>query len=390
MTENGGQNNAPQENGPAADRSEQNPKRIGQLIVLVVLGWEMCKLVARRAAAKVFAVEAVVSGEIAAGYPEPTAEHSATTAEHPATTAEHPGPAEKTGRAADRNLDPQHDTATHQQWGMLLVVCASAIALAGGVGFLFIYWTGANNLLLGLTLAVSFGALGSALVLYSHWLMARKEAIEPREELPSGAAEREDFAENSQESEEEIHRRSLLKWIGVSAVGMIAAMVISLTKSLGRPPGASLFTTVWKRGQRLMTLDGRPVNVNALEPGSTTIVFPEDRIGDENAQTVVIRVNEQFLQLPKERANWAPMGYVAYSRVCTHAGCNVGLFEKTTNLLMCPCHQSTFDVLKAAQPTSGPAARPLPQLPLYADADGNLRAGGGFSEPPGPGFWGMP
>ena len=220
--------------------------------------------------------------------------------------------------------------------------------------------------------------------------MSRKEATEPREEMPSGTVEREDFAENFQESEEEIHRRSLLKWIGVSTLGMIAAMVISLFRSLGRAPDPSLFATVWKRGQRLMTLDGRPVNVNALEPGSTTIVFPEDSIGDEKAQTVVIRVNEQFLQLPKERANWAPMGYVAYSRVCTHAGCNVGLFEKTTNLLMCPCHQSTFDVLKAAQPTSGPAARSLPQLPLYADADGNLRAGGGFSEPPGPGFWGMP
>jgi len=383
MTESGDQNNAPQEGGTPTDRDERNLKGIGELIVLVVLGWELCKLVARRAIAKVSAGGEAVSGETAAEYPE-------TAAERPETAAEHPGPAEKTGRAADRNLDPQRDTATHQQWGMLLVVCASAIALAGGAGFLFTYWTGGNNLLLGVTLAVSLGALGSALVLYSHWLMSGKEATEPREEMPSGTVEREDFAENLQESEEEIHRRSLLKWIGVPTVGMIAAMVISLMRSLGRPPGPSLFTTVWKRGQRLMTLDGRPVNVNALEPGSTTIVFPEDSIEDEKAQTVVIRVNEQFLQLPKERANWAPMGYVAYSRVCTHAGCNVGLFEKTTNLLMCPCHQSTFDVLKAAQPTSGPAARPLPQLPLYADADGNLCAGGGFSEPPGPGFWGMP
>jgi len=390
MTENGEQNNAPQESEPVADRNERNPKRIGQLIVLVVLGWELCKLVARRAVAKAFAGGAAVSGETAAEYPETAAERPKAAADCPETATEHFGSAENTGRAADRNLDPQRDTATHQQWGMLLVVCALAIALAGGVGFLLIYWTGGNNLLLGVTLAVSSGGLGSALVLYSHWLMSRKEATEPREEMPSGTVEREDFAENFQESEEEIHRRSLLKWIGVSTVGMIAAMVISLFRSLGRAPDPSLFATVWKRGQRLMTLDGRPVNVNALEPGSTTIVFPEDSIGDEKAQTVVIRVNEQFLRLPKERANWAPMGYVAYSRVCTHAGCNVGLFEKTTNLLMCPCHQSTFDVLKAAQPTSGPAARSLPQLPLYADADGNLRAGGGFSEPPGPGFWGMP
>ncbi|MGC1228167.1 MAG: Rieske 2Fe-2S domain-containing protein, partial [Candidatus Sulfotelmatobacter sp.] len=135
---------------------------------------------------------------------------------------------------------------------------------------------------------------------------------------------------------------------------------------------------------------GAPVSVNALQPGNFMVVFPENSIGDERAQTVLIRVNEKFLRLPSNRANWAPMGYVAYSRVCTHAGCSVGMFESTTDQLMCPCHQSTFDVLRAARPTGGPAARALPQLPLYADADGILRAGGGFSAPPGPGFWEMP
>ena len=84
------------------------------------------------------------------------------------------------------------------------------------------------------------------------------------------------------------------------------------------------------------------------------------------------------------------MGYLAYSRVCTHAGCPVGLYQKQSHLLLCPCHQSSFDVLNGAEPTGGPAARPLPQLPLYADADGTLRAGGAFTAPPGPGFWGMP
>ena len=67
----------------------------------------------------------------------------------------------------------------------------------------------------------------------------------------------------------------------------------------------------------------------------------------------------------------------------------MGEFEAEQSVLLCPCHQSTFDVLRAAAPTGGPAARPLPQLPLYADADGTLRAGGGFTAPPGPGFWGM-
>ena len=37
----------------------------------------------------------------------------------------------------------------------------------------------------------------------------------------------------------------------------------------------------------------------------------------------------------------------------------------------------------------GPAGRPLPQLPLEIDGDGNLRARGGFSGPVGPSWWGV-
>lgn len=296
---------------------------------------------------------------------------------------------EKTGRAADRNLNPRSDTAGHQRWGTLLAACTFAAGIVAGVGFLVVYWTGGSNLLLGGTLALFFGGIGLSLVLYSHWLMADRQAIEPREELPSNTEEREAVWKDFY-AEHDFRRRSLLKWIGVGTVGMIGAIFVSVFRSLGRPPGPSLFTTVWKRGQQLTTLDGTPVTVNALQPGNFIIVFPKENIGDERAQTVLIRVKQASLRLPKERASWAPMGYVAYSRVCTHAGCTVGMFEPTTDLLMCPCHQSTFDVLRAAQPTSGPAARPLPQLPLYADAEGNLRAGGGFTEPPGPGFWEMP
>lgn len=297
--------------------------------------------------------------------------------------------ARKTGRAEDRNLEPKRDSSTHQMWGTVFVVLASIAAVVAGVGFLFVYWTNANNFLLGITLALCFGAFGVALVLYSHWLMRAKEAVGPRETHRSDPGDRRAAAEEFY-AEHEFYRRSLLKWIGVVSAGMITAVFISVIRSLGRPPGPSLFNTVWQRGQSLRTPEGTPVTVDALRPGNFMIVFPENSIGDEKAQTVLIRVNPADLQLPRERANWAPAGYVAYSRICTHAGCSVGMFEATTGQLMCPCHQSTFDVLKAAQPSGGPAARPLPQLPLYADADGTLRAAGGFSEPPGPGFWEMP
>jgi ubiquinol-cytochrome c reductase iron-sulfur subunit len=188
----------------------------------------------------------------------------------------------------------------------------------------------------------------------------------------------------------EIHRRSLLCWMGAIGLGFVGTIVVSLLRSFGFNPWAALSTTVWSDGQRLVTNDGKPISVNAMPPGSTAIVFPENDTDSEKAQTVLIRVDPSMLRLPAERSDWAPQGYVAYSRVCTHAGCVVGLYEATAHLLMCPCHQSTFDILRAAQPTGGPAARPLPQLPLYADSEGFLRAGGGFSDYPGPGYWGMP
>lgn len=298
----------------------------------------------------------------------------------------------ETGRSADRNLDLESrwNLRTRERWGTVFVALAGAIATAGGVLFVVAYWTDGDNLLLGGSFALCLAGLGSGLVLWAHWLTVHKEAVEPREDTSSPVEERVAFGEEFITSEFELHRRRLLKWACGSAVAMAVAVFISFLRSLGANPGSYLFTRVWKRGQRLLTADGKPVSVDQLPPGSTTIVYPEDSLGSETAQTVLIRVNENLLELPKGRANWAPQGNLAFSRVCTHAGCSVGMYEKTTHLLMCPCHQSTFDVLRGARPTGGPAARPLPQLPLYADSDGLLCAGGGFSEPPGPGFWGMP
>jgi quinol---cytochrome c reductase iron-sulfur subunit len=333
-------------------------------IVVSVLVWGLCKAAAARIA------------HLFVANPEPGAIEA---------------PSGKSGRSADRDLDPRRQKRGHQQWGTLWTGLAFALAVASGGGFLIVYWYfSSSNWLLGVTLALFLGGLGISLVLYSHWLMPAREATEPREELLSSRDEREATLEEFRAGAREIGRRGLLGWIVAAAALFAAAIVVSLFRSLGEPPGPSLLSTVWKRGQRLMTADGTPVSVNALQPGSTMIVFPEDSIGDERAQTVLIRVNPQFLHLPEGRSEWAPLGYLAYSRVCTHAGCAVGLYEATAGLLMCPCHQSTFDVLRGAEPTSGPAARPLPQLPLYADGDGTLRADGGFSQPPGPGFWGMP
>lgn len=277
--------------------------------------------------------------------------------------------------------------------GRLSAIIAAGSLLLGvfaGVAFLYIYWTSDNNGWLGGTLALSLGFTGAGLILWSHWLVPRKEVTDPRPGLSSTTQEQHAFLQAFASGEHRIERRNLLKWMGAAIAATFAAITVSVLRSLAKPPGPALFNTVWVRGQRLVTIKGEPLLIDSLQPGSAITVFPENQLGSVNGQTVLIRVRPEFLDLPKGRAGWAPMGYVAYSRVCTHAGCPVGIFQSETDLLLCPCHQSTFNVLNGAQPTAGPAARPLPQLPLYADADGYLRAAGGFSEPPGPGFWSIP
>lgn len=296
---------------------------------------------------------------------------------------------EQSGRENDRELETASQVERRQKWGTLFVACSFTVGIIAGVVFLFTYWTRANNMALGASLGVCLGAFGFTLVLWAHWLTVHKEATAPREELPSSPDEREATLEDFCNGAKDLRRRRMLKWMGFTGVATLSMMILSLLRSLGFSPDEHLFTRVWQPGQRLVTASGKPITVDALEPGSFVTVFPENSVGEERAQTVLIRVEQHLLDLPEERADWAPMGYVAYSRVCTHAGCAVGLFEKESGLLLCPCHQSTFDVLRAARPTAGPAARPLPQLPLYADSDGTLRAGGGFTAPPGPGFWGM-
>lgn len=294
-------------------------------------------------------------------------------------------------RTLDRNLDADRgvDAESRAFWGLLLATLAVLVALADCIWFLIAYWSDAGNLFLGGSLALGLGGLGATFVIWGRMLTVRREAIAPREPLLPPAPERKAADEAFSLGAHDIGRRCLLRWIAYSSAGLLATMAASLLRSLGLPSYAALNSPIWKRGQRLMTAEGKPVFVNSLQPGNTLTVFPEDSIGDERSQTVLIRVDQALLELPRERENWAPNGILAYSRVCTHAGCTVGLYEKTHYLLLCPCHQSTFDVLRAARPSSGPAARALPQLPIYADSDGTLRAGGGFSEPPGPGFWGM-
>ncbi|MEZ5264469.1 MAG: Rieske (2Fe-2S) protein [Acidimicrobiales bacterium] len=185
-------------------------------------------------------------------------------------------------------------------------------------------------------------------------------------------------------------RRLLGALFGGSALGLAALALLPL-RSLGPSPWPALRRTAWQRGRRLVGDDGRPLRLEGLVTGSMTTAFPEGATDGErgDSQLVVVRVREGALRLPAARVAAAPGGCIAFSKVCTHAGCSIGLYQVETQQLLCPCHQSVFDVTRGAEPVFGPATRSLPQLPLLVDTDGYLRAAGDFDRPVGPGFWSM-
>ncbi len=171
---------------------------------------------------------------------------------------------------------------------------------------------------------------------------------------------------------------------------MVAIFIFPL-RSLGPQPKLALFSTAWKPGTRMVDPAGKPVQVQDIDVGGIITVFPEGGENDPDiqqiAQTLLIHVATEPLETKQGPASWSPQGYLAFSKVCTHAGCPVSLYEAETQQMLCPCHQSLFNILDGCSPIFGPAPRPLPQLPIYADADGYLRARRDFLEPIGPGFW---
>ncbi|MEA2828236.1 MAG: ubiquinol-cytochrome c reductase iron-sulfur subunit [Actinomycetota bacterium] len=184
-----------------------------------------------------------------------------------------------------------------------------------------------------------------------------------------------------------IGRRKLLVRLLLGALGALGLAALFPIRSLGPSPGRSLQRTAWRAGRRLVDSDGRLMRPDTLSVGGTITVFPEGATQAGDSQVVLIRLAPGRNRPRRGRETWAPEGNVGYSKICTHVGCPVGLYQEDTHELVCPCHQSTFDVVDGARPRFGPATRALPQLPLGVDGDGFLVAQRDFTEPVGPGFW---
>ena len=264
------------------------------------------------------------------------------------------------------------------------------LAAAGSVGLAILYALGGQPQLEGTLLGLALAGFSVGLVLWGRHLMPQGPFVEEREPLAPSAAQRAVTERDFTRSEEALPRRTFLLRSLLGALAAFAAALVFPIRSLGPRPGRALFTTSWTRGRRLVTKDGRPVLASELVVGGVLTVFPQGRTDEADAQTILVRVDPAVYEPPPGREDWAPEGLIAYSKICTHAGCPVGLYERVTNRLFCPCHQSVFDVLEAAEPTGGPATRPLPQLPLDVDDDGYLVATGDFSGPVGPAWWDYP
>ena len=275
-----------------------------------------------------------------------------------------------------------------------LAAACFLIAALAAIGLAVVYWQGGQTQLEGLLLAVAMGGIGVGIVVWAKRFMPHDQVTEEREVLASSP---EDIAElrNAFVLGEQtvLGRRLLVGSLGAALAALGAALLFPI-RSLGPRPGRGLKETAYAKakgragGVRLVRADGTPFKPDDLAVDGVLTVFPEHHTTDADSPTLVIRTRKtQKLELAAGREDWVVDGIIAYSKLCTHVGCPVGLYQAGEGKLLCPCHQSTFNVLQGAKPIFGPAARPLPQLPLSVDDDGYLIATDDFSSPVGPGFW---
>ena len=237
--------------------------------------------------------------------------------------------------------------------------------------------------------------------------MGDHEIIEYRHPGGSSQEDREEILRTLALGAEEsgIARRPLIRNSLLGAMGALGLVAIIPLRDLGPLPGDKLYHTIWKKGMRVVQdVDGAPIKpgdmeVGQLINGEPAIFYEEDEEGEPviegvelqvekaKAAVIIVRMQPDEIKAAKGRENWGIDGVLCFSKICTHVGCPISLWEQQTHHLLCPCHQSTFDLADNGRVVFGPAARAVPQLPLALDSEGYLVATSDFLEPVGPSFW---
>ena len=284
-----------------------------------------------------------------------------------------------------------------------------ADTLAGGLG--------ASTVALGATLGLAMLCIGIGIIQWARKLMSDHEMVEMRHPARSSDEDRAATIEALRAGTEEsgIARRPLVRNSLIGSVALLGAPAVVLLRDLGPTPGqvaeeqpypgAGLYRTVWEPDMRVVRdVVGTPIQVADLEIGDLVNSVPAAlyetdeegeyliegiprQIAKSKAATIVVRMEPEEIKAVEGREDWTVDGVICYSKICTHVGCPISLYERTTHHVLCPCHQSTFDLSDGANVVFGPAARPLPQLPLAVDDEGYLVAQSDFTEPVGPSFW---
>jgi ubiquinol-cytochrome c reductase iron-sulfur subunit len=259
-----------------------------------------------------------------------------------------------------------------------------------------------NNLALGLCLGFAFLALGGGAIHWARTLMTDVDLVQERHPMKSdpestafAVSEFKQGVADSGFTKYPLIRRSLL-----TAMLVLPLPAVWLLRDLGPMPKDRLRNTLWAPGQKLVNPNtGQPLKVSDVTVGTLALANPaaladdpENRINNlAKAAVLVVRLPQEALKgseaQKKKQWDWSVDGVMAFSKICTHVGCPVALYEQQTHHMLCPCHQSTFDLSDDGKVIFGPAARSLPQLPITVDADGNLVAVSDFREPVGPSFW---
>jgi ubiquinol-cytochrome c reductase iron-sulfur subunit len=335
-------------------------------------------------------------------------------------TTQHPAELERIRRAGDPipdpgmphhlerlvDVDPRANRRAERQVALLFALSAIA-SIAFIVGYIALPLDGdmsrlrASNLWLGVALGLGFLGLGVGAIHWSKKVMTTVETVQERHTLASGPQATEEALDAFEAGvdETEFTRRKLIRNSLIGAAALLPLPAVILLRDLGPLPGQKLEHTIWHDGVRVVTdITFTPIRPEDLQLGSIVNAMPENfeelpEHGPERMQErakvaiILVRIEEDELSVAEGRENWQVNGILAYSKICTHVGCPINLYEQQTHHLLCPCHQSTFDLADNGKVVFGPAARSLPQLPLFVDEEGYLAAQSDFPEPVGPTFW---
>jgi ubiquinol-cytochrome c reductase iron-sulfur subunit len=249
---------------------------------------------------------------------------------------------------------------------------------------------------IGVGLFLALFGIGVGAVHWAKTLMPDEERVEDRHLLRGSDADRDDAVAILKEgaAESGLGRRPLIRNSLIGALALVPLPAVVLLRDTGPMPGNALSTTFWEPGMRLLTdPQMQPIKPEDLKIGSVVHIVPDGLTEatphylEEKAKSAALLLRLDPDDLDARSQPGAYEGIVAYSKICTHMGCPVALYEQQTHHLLCPCHQSTFDVTQDCKVIFGPAKRPLPQLAITLDADGYLVAKEGFTQAVGPSFW---